>query len=404
MSSWKLVDPQLTLYRYAGSYVTDTGECKPMLMLHGTLASHRSWDVLAENLSAAGINKLYALDMAEVQHGTPIRETFEQVAHAIRVMLDDFHPQADQVVLIGHSAGALVAYRYWQIFEADARVATLFMLAAPHVTTVFHALGAETVQGAPPPKQEVWQTYSLPVDFTKITAVQGQLTTILVNIIGNQVGPDFDAVVRGMRSVTQTGGIIPHAVGPTYDGVMRGLYLPEAVNFVLPFRPPMDHKDINKDARVVDVILSCLKGEYYQVKLKLVAMRLVGEDQDHLSGPVAFEINGVQMPPDSVFQGVTDRLYLFEEHAPPICTLSFPVHDNSGTITLHLKDLSDQQGRRRRMFTRLHIPLREADSTTHTMQDSEGSDFVWRVICQRMPTTLKDPYAPEQPRRFSKGI
>jgi hypothetical protein len=56
------------------------------------------------------------------------------------------------------------------------------------------------------------------------------------------------------------------------------------------------------------------------------------------------------------------------------------------------------------MYVRLHIPLVETNGTTHTMQDSEGSDYLWRIVCQQMPTVLVDPAVPEKKRTLSRGI
>lgn len=402
---WTHIHPTLELYEYQGipSDRAPIKLCQPILFLHSTLASHRSWDVMAEHLWHHGLNPLYALDMPEVQAGIPITETFEHLTQTIQYLLEQHHPNAEALVLIGHGAGGLVGYRYWQIFEDEARLSYLIMLATPHDSTVFSALREQNVRSNVNSEVNLKTTASPPVDFSKIRALQGPTSTVLINIMGSQVGPDFDAAVRG--DLETEVGAITQSAGPTFDGVIRGLHLPEAVNLVVPLPPPLDHKDMNKDRRIADAILTYLQGRYYQVKLKLVGVRLHSDnDINGLSGPVAFEINGNWMPPDSVFQGVTDRLYLFEEHVPPICTLSYPVDNISCTITLHLKDLSDTYGRRRRMYVRLHIPLRETDSSTHTMQDSDGSDFLWRIVCQRMPIALKDPNIPEKNRQLSRGI
>lgn len=402
---WKPIHPTLELYEYQGipSNREVIKSCQPILLLHSTLASHRSWDVMADQLWRSGITPLYALDMPEIQLGMPVSATFEHLTQAIQYLLEQRYPNAEALVLIGHGAGGVVGYRYWQMFEDEARLSYLILLATPHDSTVFSALREQSVRSNVGGDASLRTTASPPVDFSKIRALQGQTSTVLINIMGNQVGPDFDAAIRG--DLETEVGAIAQSSGPTFDGLVRGLHLPEAVNLVVPLPPPLDHKDMNKDERIVDAILTYLQGSYYQVKLKLVGIRLHSEnDVNGLSGPVAFEINGNSMPPDSVFQGVTDRLYLFEEHVPPICTLSYPLEDISCTLTLHLKDLSDIYGRRRRMYVRLHIPLRETDSSTHTMQDSDGSDFLWRIVCQRMPVALKDPSVPEKHRQLSRGI
>jgi hypothetical protein len=56
------------------------------------------------------------------------------------------------------------------------------------------------------------------------------------------------------------------------------------------------------------------------------------------------------------------------------------------------------------MYARLHIPLRTPDDAIHAIQDSEGSDFLWRVVSERMPVVLKDPSTPTEPEVLSRGI
>lgn len=406
MSFWESIQSDLQLFRYEGKPITQTlRECPPILMLHGTLSSHQSWKMLADQFWMYGLDSLYALDLPEIQTGQRFDQTYQQIAQTIDLLLNERHMDVAEVVIIGHGAGGIAGYRYWQHHDDRARISYLFMLGAPHSQTSFPLMPEQIVRGDPstsPTSEKI--TYTPAVDFSKIKALQGPSSTVLINIWGDRVSPDFHGVAGGWRSTLTVEGVMMQAVGPTDDGIVRGLNLPEAINMTVPLRTRLGHKDLNKDSRVGETILACLRGEYYQVKLKLVGMRLRGEDGDGYSGPVAFEINGNRMPPDSVFHGLTERLYLFEEHVLPICTLGFSVESYSGTITLHLKDLSEQLGRRRRMYTRLHIPLRDSDSTTHTMQDSEGSDFIWRVVCQRMPVILHDPLAPDKSKPVTRGI
>ncbi|NDJ86048.1 MAG: hypothetical protein GYB66_09195 [Chloroflexi bacterium] len=402
---WQLTHPEMQLFRYHGAEEHQAKSCVPVLMVHSTLASHRSWEALAGQFWEAGVGDIYAIDVAEIQMGLPMDGGFDLLSRAIGFILGESETLYEALAVVAHGAGAVVAYRYWQAFEAEAGLSHLFLLGAPHHGTVFPLMRETTVSGdAMPAFDGLVAHQNSASTFTKIESVQGQSSTVIVNFIGNQAGPDFDAVVRGLGSSTDRDGIISHAVGPNYDGLVQGLHLPEAVNLIVPLPPPLDHRDINKDHRVGDAILACLRGERYQLRLHLVGIRLRGEDVDGYSGPVAFEINGIRMPPDSIFHGVTDRLYLFDEHVPPICTLGYPSSAISGTITLHLKDLSNERRRRRRMYARLHIPLRTPDDAIHAMQDSEGSDFLWRVVSERMPVVLKDPSTPPEPEVLSRGI
>lgn len=402
---WQQIHPTLALFQYDPVPVQDNKTCPPILMLHSSLSSRRSWGLMSAYFKDYGLEKLYALDMPEVQNGLPPHQVFEQLAETIQFLLRDRHPRDENVILIGHGVGALIAYRYWQQAENPDVVASLFMIAAPHDTTVFPLLPEELGRKPNMRSGDIKETMTIPVDFTKIRALYPPTSTVLVNIMGHQMGPDFDGVVRGIRTTTllERTNQNPDVHDP-FDGIVNGLRLPEAVNAVLAVHRQNEHLRLNKDRRVYDFILQALRGEFYQVRLKLVGLRLQGIDGNDLAGPIAFEVNGNRMPADSVFQGEPNHLYLFEESVPPLCTLHYSVLDISCTITLHLKDLSNQRGRRRRMYTRLHIPLRQEGSIAHAMQDSEGSDYTWRIIVERMPRLLIDPSIPDLRPELTRGI
>lgn len=402
-SVWQPVNTKLHLYEYSASPRHQAKTCRPILMLHSALSGLSSWEPMAEYFAAYGLEKLYALKISDLQRGVATEDSVEQVHAAIEFLLKQRHPKDGSVVVIGHGAGGLLGYRFWQRLQSTAHIEYLFMIATPHNTTIFPLLTEETVRNLNP-KADPTVTQSLPVDFTKIRVQRPYSDTVLVNIMGHQVGPDWYGVLRGSRSTSHFDRIVTHDVGEVYDGLVQGLRLPEAINLIVTMRQQFDHRSLNKDKRVYDAILACLRGEYYQVKLRLVGLRLYGVDENRLAGPIAFEINGNRMPPDSIFQGIPERLYLFEESVPPLCTLHYEIGTVSSTITLHLKDLSNQRGKRRRMYTRLYVPLRHDNSISHTMQDSEGSDFIWRITCTRMPRVLDDPSIPEIKPARSKGI
>ncbi|MBI5930514.1 MAG: alpha/beta hydrolase [Chloroflexi bacterium] len=368
---WTSIHPKLGLYRYEGMAQRRSVPSKPILFLHGTLSSHRAWSKLAEQFWAEGANYIYAVDVESLHNAITMPDFSAYLAEVIRFLLDVERGGEPELALIAYAAGAVNAYRYWLEYADQSRLMMLFLLAAPHDRTMFPLLHEQYIHAGPdnhqPRPSDTFQ------NFTRVEAVQTQSSTVLVNIFGNLMGPDFDGVVRGLR-------------------------LPEAINQVL----PLDHQSLNKDSRVAKILLGYLQGGYYQVKLKLVGLRLRREDSEGLSGPVAFEVDRQRTPPDTVFQGITERLYLFEERVPPLYTMAYPVTASSATITLQLRDLSNVSGRRRRMYTRLHIPLKKDEGSIHSMQDSEGSDLLWRVACQRMPVVLGES-APESPD-IGRGI
>lgn len=343
----------------------------PILMLHSTLASYESWTHLAGYLCEAGASDVYAVDITEFQGETPDPQMALSFLREVIVLILNNKPDYEQLVLIGYGAGGTLAYRYWQTWVEDKTLAYLFTIATPHSSTSFPLLEEHSFN---PSRQTELETTD-PIDFNRISAVQERSSTVVINMFGNAVGAD-------------------------YDGVVRGLRLPEAVNFVFPLR----HDRMNKDQRVADMIVACLRGERFIVRLKLVGLQMRRDDGDGRSGPIVFDIEGERMPSDVVFQPITDRMYLFEEAVPPLCTVSYPIEAVSANITLHLRDLSTMSGRRRRMYIRLHMPLIHGDSTAHTMQDSEGSDFLWRIVCKQMPTVLGEAWYEKYSQQIIRGI
>ncbi|MCI0711592.1 MAG: hypothetical protein L0154_15665 [Chloroflexi bacterium] len=368
---WELVHSELNLYFYTCSVHHGAEKSMPILMLHSTLASHESWSQMAAYLCEAGASEIYAVDITEFQVESPnAKLTLSYLREVIFFILQNY-PSYEQMGLVGYGAGGTLAYRYWQTWAEDKTLAYLFTIASPHSSTSFPLLEEQSFNASRNTGLETTD----PIDYNRISAVQERSSTIVINMFGDAVGVDFDGVVRGLR-------------------------LPEAVNFVFPLR----HEQMNKDPRVVDILVECLRGERFMVKLKLVGMQMRRDDGDGRSGPVVFDVEGDRMPSDVVFQPITDRMYLFEEAVPPLCTLSYPIEDVSANITLHLRDMSTMSGRRRRMYIRLHIPLIHGDSTAHTMQDSEGSDLLWRIVCKQMPTVLGEAWYEKYSQQIIRGI
>lgn len=355
---WQLVQSELNLYRYTSPTPRPIKSHKPVLMLHGTFSSYLTWSLMAESLWQHGFENLYALNLEEIQSGVQVNQDAQRLEYTIDYLLAVHHGESKDLIVIGHAAGASLAYRYWQPLGDEARICYLFMLAAPHDQTIFPFLPERVVLSSTSKSPRTSATQTIVLDFNRISGLQNPSSTVLVNIMGNLPGYEL------------------------FDGVVRGLRIPEAANEVIPGDRGL-HRYLTQDPRVVETLLAYLRGERYLVKLKLVGVQMQRDDSRGFSGPIVFEIDGNLMPPDTLFQAITGRLYLFEERVPPLATLSYPQSAVSATVTIHLRDLSNIQGQRRRMYTRLHIPLRDQDSSTYPMQDSEGSDFLWRVTCKQ---------------------
>jgi hypothetical protein len=357
IAEWDKIEPHLRLYKYQQvSHLAE--DSKPVILLHSCLANHESLGTLAQYLTQGGVRDIYAADIMAIEDGLlTFDDAIKQLREVVQVILEE-HPDSSDVVMIGYGTGGMLAYNYWHVHGVRAHLAYLIMIATPHSGTVFSVLMEQSIRGSNPEQVDSYK-HTSPIDFNRISMLSNRQNSVVINIMGDGAGPDF-------------------------DGVVRNLHLPEAVNKEFSLR----HEELHRSSEVANFILECLRGKRYQVKLKLVALQMRREDSPSFSGPVCFDIEGIRMPPDTIFEPIHERMYLFEEAIPPICTLSYPIQKHSAMITLHLRDLSQTGNRRRRLYVRLHTPLVNGSSTAHTMQDSEGSDFLWRIICEKMPTVL----------------
>ncbi len=117
----------------------------PVILIHGTISSKNVWQNLVHKLRADGF-VVFCPDYGT--HGTQdIPTSAEDVGAYIEQVL--FATGADQVDIVGHSQGGLLA-RYW-INELDGaeHVHHLISLGSPHHgTTLFAMLGVKNTAGA----------------------------------------------------------------------------------------------------------------------------------------------------------------------------------------------------------------------------------------------------------------
>lgn len=352
-SPWKNIYPDLSLYRYEELEQTRHSTHIPIVMLHGPMTSHRTWDALGKFLWQNGFNNLYAVDIADVQMGALPSNTLTYLDAVVQFILEDREPNSP-IILIGHSTGGVLARRYLHRTEMRRRILYLFSLASPHYQTSFsHTVYVPpendlTGETAPASKSSVVRTPNIP---------QG---TFLVNIFGNVMGPGF-------------------------DGIVRGVHLPEAVNIVM----PLGHSQLKSDERVMREILACLRGERYRVQLFLQRLYMKMPEFQNVVGPFYFEIDGVRSPLDGIFQAEAEHEYTFDENNTPLGTVYYPLGQTLASVVFRLKDKSKSRQGKRRLFAKLLVSLGEDDeSVVHEMPDNQGSQITLRVRTQRMPNVL----------------
>lgn len=101
----------------------------PVLLVHGYLCNHRTWDDVAHALRAAG-HTVLAVNLE------PLFTSIDHYASIIDAAASDLCKKSgyQQVALVGHSMGG-IAIRAWMRQHGTAKVARVLTLGSPHVGT-----------------------------------------------------------------------------------------------------------------------------------------------------------------------------------------------------------------------------------------------------------------------------
>ncbi|HLA45072.1 MAG TPA: alpha/beta fold hydrolase, partial [Aggregatilineales bacterium] len=272
-SPWESINTDLSLYRYLGDPNRAKNVCCPVLMLHGPMTSHRTWDVMGSFLAEVGIHDIYAADITDVQMGASLRGATDFLRQAVDWILGQYTPDV-RLMLIGHSTGGVLARRYLLKTPDVSRISYVFTLGSPHPRTHF----SYTVYV--PPEEDIRETPHFLPGSSLVQTPDIPQDTFIINILGN-------------------------AAGPYFDGTINGVFLPEAVNLVM----PLQHAQLKYDDRVKSEILSCLKGERFRMQIFLESLYMRTPDQDGIVGPFYFEVNGMRTPYDGILQAVAEHHY-----------------------------------------------------------------------------------------------
>ncbi len=103
----------------------------PVLLIHGYSCNAAVWWAMQRHLHKQGIGSLFTLNLEPVFGN--IDQYAQQVAE--RVAQINLLHGADQVILVGHSMGGLVARNYIHNYGGKPRVAKLITLGSPHQGT-----------------------------------------------------------------------------------------------------------------------------------------------------------------------------------------------------------------------------------------------------------------------------
>lgn len=336
---WKRLDDRQSLYRYEPYWQGGPADPAAMPVVFLQPLPPETGTPLAEMFRADGLVAIYAVSVTDID----ARAT-QALDKAISYLLRTYHPQHDQVILVGCASGGTLGYRY-VIHGGYRQAAYLFMIGSHPAQSQLAAL----------PKDVFEQREAQPVDQQAAAPLPGH--TVLVNLYGNRAGARF----RPEQVFTA---------------------MPDAVNVEL----TLEEEALCRHQAVYGVIRQYLSSQIVLVSVGLqrLTMRGAAGANSH-TGPFCFEVNGLRVPFDGVFRVAVESQHEFDPAQTLLGTLAFPYSKAGHAVNIgfRLKDLAPPTDQRRKLFTSLHTPLRHGLISEHALQDSFGSLVGIQVRCER---------------------
>jgi len=135
---------------------------RPIIVLHGYAMNRANFLVLSRRLAAAGLGPVLGFEYWSLGKTASAAKRLAEYVEEVRAATE-----ADQVDLIGHSMGGMVARYYVTLLGGDGAVANLITLGSPHAGTDVSAVGigrpakelllgsslVQRLDAAPPPER-----------------------------------------------------------------------------------------------------------------------------------------------------------------------------------------------------------------------------------------------------------
>lgn len=334
---WRRLDDLQVIHRYQshiGRVQPDPASI-PVLFLQ-TLPPETG-NPLAGMFRADGFTEIYAYTVTDISNEAALA-LFEVIEQLMRM-----YPEQERLIVVGCGDGGVLGRRYVTLGGYE-RVAFLFTLGSLHRHSQLAYLRGSIFElrdgmEEPPP-----------------VAAPALDKTIQVNVYSELL----------MNSLDRKG---------------QGVHLPDAVNMAL----PLGQEALCRDVLTYNALRQYLQGALWVVTVRLHSLYMHGSPDGEKTGPFCFEVNGWRAPFDGVFRVPIDTRFDFDPARTLLGTIIFPLTQlgRAVDIDFRLKDLGPLNGKRRKLFTSLHTPLREASVSEHLLQDSLGSEVGIQVYCDR---------------------
>jgi triacylglycerol lipase len=103
----------------------------PIVLVHGIVDNRAAFSILRRALGRRGFARISTVNYSPLT--TDVRRAAQRLAQHVEEVCES--TGYDQVLLVGHSLGGIIARYYVQCAGGDARVATLVTLGSPHAGT-----------------------------------------------------------------------------------------------------------------------------------------------------------------------------------------------------------------------------------------------------------------------------
>lgn len=179
----------------------------PILLVHGIIDNRSAFAVLARALRRRGFGLVHGINYGVLTGLTgDVRSAAAKLGEEVERVCDE--TGADQVHIVGHSLGGLLARYYVQCLGGDSRVHTVVTLGAPHSGTLTaHLLPAPVARQLRPGSDVIAElTAPAPGCETRFVALWSELDQVVIPQRSGRVHhPDLRATNIRLRDVGHLG-------------------------------------------------------------------------------------------------------------------------------------------------------------------------------------------------------
>lgn len=256
-SSWTLINSDLRLWRYydevpnASYELDDLSRFRPLLLVHGYLSNHTTWNWMVNKLWADGFRIIFAFEMDDYKKG------FEyNVKHLARVIdhILEIEPVFNEIDVIGHSMGGAITKHFVKLYQDSSKVRLFIGLGSP-LSGIFR----------------VWKALAS-FDYAQQTGNDFSDTNGLLTQINEVI---TDETLYRLTQVNLIGSLRRYLGS---DGLFRNKPQSDMINISV----SVPHFSLNKHEKVYSIIKPYLTRQmwFYKIRLLFIQNTKITENDD----------------------------------------------------------------------------------------------------------------------------